>query len=112
MKEGVGPWLPNPIKTYKDVEAIQVPKAEDRLHYVMEAIKMSKKALANEVPLIGFAGSPWTLLCYALQGKGSKTFGKAHSIILSKQNALSLFIPAGFAHAYYCLLYTSPSPRD
>ena len=84
MKEGVGPWLPNPIKTYEDVEAIQVPKAEDRLHYVMEAIKMSKKALANEVPLIGFAGSPWTLLCYALQGKGSKTFDKAKEFCFSQ----------------------------
>lgn len=84
MKEGVGPWLPKPIQSYEDVEAIVVPQAADRLHYVMEAISMTKKALADEVPLIGFAGSPWTLLCYAVQGQGSKTFDKAKAFCFSQ----------------------------
>ncbi|MGA1030012.1 MAG: uroporphyrinogen decarboxylase [Flavobacteriaceae bacterium] len=84
MKEGVGPWLPKPIQSYEDVEAIEVPQAADRLHYVMEAISMTKKALADEVPLIGFAGSPWTLLCYAVQGQGSKTFDKAKAFCFSQ----------------------------
>ena len=44
---------------------------------VLEAIKMTQKELNNSVPLIGFAGSPWTLLCYAVQGQGTKTFDKA-----------------------------------
>lgn len=84
MKEGVGPWLPKPIQSYEDVEAIVVPQAADRLHYVMEAISMTKKALADEVPLIGFAGSPWTLLSYAVQGQGSKTFDKAKAFCFSQ----------------------------
>jgi uroporphyrinogen decarboxylase len=84
MKDGVGPWLPQPIQSIEAVEAIKVPQAEDRLHYVMEAIKMTKEALADRVPLIGFAGSPWTLLCYAVQGQGSKTFDKAKAFCFSQ----------------------------
>lgn len=74
MKPGVGPWLPNPIRTTKDVDNVIVPDIEETLGYVMDAIKMTKQELNNEVPLIGFAGSPWTILCYAVQGQGSKNF--------------------------------------
>ena len=77
MKPGVGPWLPNPIRTTKAVEEVIVPNIEEPLGYVMDAIKMTKQELNNEVPLIGFAGSPWTILCYAVQGQGSKNFDKA-----------------------------------
>jgi len=74
MKPGLGPWLPNPIRTSKDVENVIVPNVEETLGYVLDAIKMTKKELNDEVPLIGFAGSPWTILCYAVQGQGSKNF--------------------------------------
>ncbi|MFD2698013.1 uroporphyrinogen decarboxylase [Mesonia sediminis] len=77
MKPGVGPWLPNPIRSAKDVEQVIVPNVEEELDYVFDAIKMTKLALNQEVPLIGFAGSPWTILCYAVQGQGSKNFDKA-----------------------------------
>ena len=61
----------------KDVENVIVPDPEVALDYVMDAIKMTKEALNDEVPLIGFAGSPWTILCYAVQGQGSKNFDLA-----------------------------------
>lgn len=77
MKPGVGPFLPNPIRSQKDVENTIVPDITESLGYVMEAIKMTKEMLNNEVPLIGFAGSPWTVFCYCVQGQGSKTFEKA-----------------------------------
>lgn len=77
MKPEVGPWIPNPIQTEKALEKVIVPDAEVALNYVIEAVKMTKAALNNEVPLIGFGGSPWTLLCYAVQGQGSKNFDKA-----------------------------------
>lgn len=77
MKEGVGPWLPNPIRSQKDVDAVVIPDVNEELGYVMDAIKATKELLNNEVPLIGFAGSPWTILCYCVQGKGSKNFDKA-----------------------------------
>ncbi|HSM63696.1 MAG TPA: uroporphyrinogen decarboxylase [Gillisia sp.] len=74
MRPGVGPWLPNPVRTSKDVERVIVPNVHEELGYVMDAIKMTKQALNDEVPLIGFAGSPWTILCYTVQGQGSKNF--------------------------------------
>ena len=74
MRPGVGPWLPNPVRTSKDVEKVYVPNVHEELGYVMDAIKMTKQALNDEVPLIGFAGSPWTILCYTVQGQGSKNF--------------------------------------
>lgn len=77
LVESVGPLLPNPIKTVEDMKRICVPDVKDRLHYVMDAIKMIQKELDERVPLIGFAGAPWTILCYMVQGKGSKTFDGA-----------------------------------
>ena len=84
MKDGVGPWLPNPVRTTEDLAKVVVPDVEDRLHYVMEAIKQTKILLDDRVPLIGFAGSPWTILCYAVQGQGSKNFDLAKGFCFSK----------------------------
>lgn len=83
MKPGVGPWLPNPVRTSADVEKVIVPDVHVTLGYVMDAIKMTKQALNDEVPLIGFAGSPWTILCYAVQGQGSKNFDIAKKFCFS-----------------------------
>ncbi len=77
MKPNFGPYLPNPIRTQKDVDNVIIPDIQDSLGYVMEGIKATKELLNNEVPLIGFAGSPWTILCYCVQGQGSKNFDKA-----------------------------------
>lgn len=77
LNEGEGPRLPNPIRTAEQALAVTVPDVEDRLHYVMSAITLTKSQLAGRVPLIGFAGAPWTLLCYLIEGRGSKDFGKA-----------------------------------
>ncbi|UZO81992.1 uroporphyrinogen decarboxylase [Aquimarina sp. ERC-38] len=87
MKDGIGPWLPNPIRTPADVDWVIVPQIQDTLGYVMEAIKMTKEKLANRVPLIGFAGSPWTILCYAVQGQGSKNFDKAKGFCFTQPEA-------------------------
>ena len=84
MKDGVGPWLPNPVRTAEDLAKVVVPDVEDRLHYVMEAIKQTKLLLDDRVPLIGFAGSPWTILCYAVQGQGSKNFDIAKGFCFSQ----------------------------
>ncbi|HFS67599.1 MAG TPA: uroporphyrinogen decarboxylase [Flavobacteriia bacterium] len=77
MKPNIGPWLPKPIRNAKDVAQVIVPNIQETLGYVMDAIKLTKEMLNDEVPLIGFAGSPWTILCYCVQGQGSKTFDKA-----------------------------------
>lgn len=80
MKPGVGPWLPDPVRTKADLDRVIVPDVQDSLGYVMDAIKMTKEKLNDEIPLIGFAGSPWTILCYTTQGQGSKTFDKAKEL--------------------------------
>ncbi|RZS99169.1 uroporphyrinogen decarboxylase [Aquimarina brevivitae] len=87
MKPGVGPWLPNPIRSQKDVDQVVVPNIQEELGYVMDAITLTKEMLDNRVPLIGFAGSPWTILCYAVQGQGSKNFDLAKGFCFSQPEA-------------------------
>jgi uroporphyrinogen decarboxylase len=77
MIEAKGPFLPAPIKTIKDLDRLYLPDVEEKLGYVFDALRLTKKTLDGRVPLIGFAGAPWTLLCYMVQGKGSKTFDEA-----------------------------------
>jgi len=77
MKAGIGPFLPHPVRSEKDVENVLVPDIEESLGYVMDAIRLTKEMLDGEIPLIGFAGSPWTVFCYCVQGQGSKSFDKA-----------------------------------
>ncbi len=77
MEEGKGPLLPTTVKTQQDIDNLFTDDVENRLGYVMNALSLTKKELNNRVPLIGFAGAPWTLLCYMVEGKGSKTFDKA-----------------------------------
>ena len=77
MKPNFGPYLPEPIRSQNDLDRVVVPDVQESLGYVMDAIKMTKEKLQDEVPLLGFAGSPWTILCYCVQGQGSKTFDKA-----------------------------------
>nr|WP_295876044.1 uroporphyrinogen decarboxylase [uncultured Chitinophaga sp.] len=77
LVEKIGPLLPQPVKGAHDLQRLCVPDVHERLHYVFDALKLTKQTLAGRVPLIGFAGAPWTLLCYMVQGKGSKTFDEA-----------------------------------
>ena len=83
LEDGIGPIIPNPIRSLKDVEQVRIPDINESLGYVMDAIDMTKEMLNNEVPLIGFAGSPWTIFCYAVEGKGSKSFDKAKGFCFS-----------------------------
>ena len=85
--ESKGPLLPEPIRTAADLERIMVPDVEDRLSYVFEAIRLTKSHLNGRVPLIGFAGAPWTLLCYMVQGQGSKTFDGAKAFCYTQPHA-------------------------
>ena len=77
MEEGKGPSLPTVIQSQKDIDALVTENVEESLHYVMGALSLTKKELNGRVPLIGFAGAPWTILCYMVEGKGSKTWDKA-----------------------------------
>lgn len=83
MKPEFGPYIPNPIRDQKGIDNLIAPDVNESLDYVFQAIKASKEKLNNEIPLIGFAGSPWTILCYMVQGQGSKTFDEAKKFCFS-----------------------------
>lgn len=76
MNEGVGPRFAKVISTEKDIAEIRVARPDD-LQYVGDAIEICRKNLNGRVPIIGFAGAPWTLFCYMTEGRGSKTFSIA-----------------------------------
>ena len=92
MKESVGPWLDTPIRTMEQVQNVVVPEVNETLNYVFEAIEMTLEKLDNSVPLIGFAGSPWTILCYCVEGKGSKAFDIAKSFCFTNPEAAHLLL--------------------
>lgn len=80
--EKVGPRFPTTIKTAKQIEdLIEGVDAAAHLSYVYEAVSATKKGLNNRVPLIGFAGAPWTLFAYMIEGGGSKTFSQAKKFL-------------------------------
>jgi uroporphyrinogen decarboxylase len=76
MKKDFGPYLENPIRTAKQINELIHPNVGEKLSYVFDAVKLTKEKLNNSIPLLGFAGTPWTILCYTIEGKGSKTFEK------------------------------------
>jgi uroporphyrinogen decarboxylase len=80
MEEGKGPFFPKTVKTDDDLDKIKVADT-DSLGYVLEAIQVTKRELNGRVPLIGFAGAPWTIFCYMVEGKGSKTFSVARKLL-------------------------------
>lgn len=82
LVEKVGPRFPETIKSAADVERlIEGENAASKLSYVYNAVSATKKSLNDRVPLIGFAGAPWTLLAYMIEGGGSKTFSQAKKFL-------------------------------
>ncbi len=72
--EGEGPQFAHPVRSQADIRALSVPDPNEALRYVMDAVSLIKKSLNNSIPLIGFAGSPWTLATYMVEGQASKQF--------------------------------------
>ncbi len=75
VEEGKGgPRFPSPIRTMDDIQKLHIPDPNQELKYVMDALRLTRKNLRNRVPLIGFAGAPWTLATYIVEGHGSRNF--------------------------------------
>ncbi len=81
MHEGKGPMFPKPIRTKSDSDKLKIIDPWKDLKYVLDAVSLTKKLLNGRVPLIGFSGSPWTLLTYMVEGKGSKNFSIIKKLI-------------------------------
>jgi uroporphyrinogen decarboxylase len=82
MIESKGPWFPKTIKSEADIDALLTGEdAASKLEYVYNGVKTTSSSLNGRVPLIGFAGAPFTLFCYMVEGRGSKTFSIAKSMM-------------------------------
>src|SRR5712692_4511867 len=75
VDEGAGgPRFPSPLRSHSDIARLSVPDPAERLKFVLDAIRVTRRHLNGSVPLIGFSGSPWTLASYMVEGGSSKDF--------------------------------------
>ena len=85
---GEGPRFRKVIQSAKDIRQLPIPDPEDELRYVMNAVRHIRAALDGTVPLIGFAGSPWTLATYMVEGGSSKEFAKVRGLMYENPTAM------------------------
>jgi uroporphyrinogen decarboxylase len=107
-EEGVGPRFHHPLRAPADFDRIRDLTPEDDLRYVLDALRLARRELSGRVPLIGFAGAPWTLLSYMVEGQGSKSFthakrllveepAQAHAMLARLARAVGAFLAAQVA---------------
>ena len=77
----IGPIIHNPVRTMQDVEALRVIDAEDSTPFVMEAIRLVRNELEGKQAVIGFSGAPFTLACYMIEGRPSRDYALAKSLM-------------------------------
>jgi len=87
VEDGVGPRFAKPLRAAADLAALHDIDPAKALDYVLAAIRLARTRLAGRVPLIGFAGAPWTLLSYMVEGEASKTFSRAKRFLLEEPAA-------------------------
>ncbi len=87
-----GPQFPAPLRSREEIEKLVVPDPEEKLGYVMEAVRRIKRGLDGKVPLIGFCGAPWTLAAYMIEGKTSRSFEKAKAFLLADEKLAALLL--------------------
>jgi uroporphyrinogen decarboxylase len=75
FETGEGPKFERPVRTPSDIDKLRVPDPGSDLKYVLDAVRLIRRELDGRIPLIGFAGSPWTVATYMVEGGGSKGFG-------------------------------------
>ena len=79
--EGEGPKFERPLKEEWEIRALKAPDPYDHLRYVTDAVAEIRRALDNSVPLIGFSGSPYTLACYMVEGRGGTEFREIKTML-------------------------------
>ncbi len=87
MVEKKGPIFNQTVQNPSDVQKAQVTDPRETIDYTLKAIELTKKGLDGRVPLIGFAGAPWTIFAYLIEGSGSKTFSKARRFLYEHPKA-------------------------
>ena len=89
--EGEGPCFTNPVQDVKAINDLIIPDA-DSLDYVMKAAKLIRQEMPQNLPLIGFAGSPWTLACYMVEGKSSRDFKRLLKLVYTEYEAAHMLL--------------------
>lgn len=92
FSEGEGPRFKNPIRDAQAIEQLPIPDPETDLRYVTDAVRLIRKEINNKVPLIGFAGSPWTLATYMIEGGPSKNFSIIKSMLYREPKLLQALL--------------------
>ncbi len=92
MIESKGPKLYDPIRSINDINRLKKIDPTKDLKYVLDAVSLTKKELNGRVPLIGFAGSPWTLMTYMVEGGGSKSFSEIKKFIYNDPKSAHLLL--------------------
>ncbi len=92
FSEGEGPKFKKTIDSASDVKNLAIPDPADKLSYVTDAVSLIRKELNGDVPLIGFAGSPWTLATYMVEGGSSKTFSKIKALLFEDPTSAHLLM--------------------
>jgi len=128
FNEGEGPGFERPVRDAADVRRLAVPDMENDLGYVMDAVALIRRELGGRVPLIGFAGSPWTLATYMVEGGSTKSFGRSkammfdrpdlmHDLLTKVSDAVTAYLNAQVARGAQALMIFDTwggvlSPRD
>ena len=84
-----GPVIADPIRSAAAVDKLRVPDPKESVPFVLETVEILARELPDNVPLIGFAGAPFTLFCYLVEGKGTKTFTEARAFLYREPEAAS-----------------------
>lgn len=92
FSEGEGPCFMHPVQNVAAIKNLRVPEIEDSLAYVMDAARLIRKEMPQELPLIGFAGSPWTLACYMVEGRSSRDFKNILKLIYTESDAAHMLL--------------------
>ena len=84
VDEGVGPRFHEPLRAAAEFDRLRDPDPSHDLAYVLDALRLARRELDGRVPLIGFAGAPWTLMSYMVEGQGSKAFTHAKRLLVQE----------------------------
>ena len=89
---GIGPDISNPIRTNADIDKLKVVPAADSVDYIRETIQLIRRELPEDIPLIGFAGAPFTLASYAIEGRGSRNYVFVKQLMYGDESAWNILM--------------------
>ncbi|HRD69985.1 MAG TPA: uroporphyrinogen decarboxylase [Legionella sp.] len=90
--EGEGPCFSKPVQDVRAINELEIPDVGKTLSYVTDAARLIRKEMPEELPLIGFAGSPWTLACYMVEGRSSRDFKRILKLVYTEDKAAHMLL--------------------